>query len=290
MTRPVPTPVLVTGATGTQGGAVARALLANGHPVRVLTRDPGKEPAKRLADLGAEVVAGDFDDAESLRRAATGTSAVFAMGTPFEAGAEAETRQGLALIDAAHQAGTGHLIYTSVASALDGTGIPHFESKAVVERHLAATGIPSTVVAPVAFIEAVLAPWAAPSLADGQYPSVLAGDIPLQQVAIADLAAFVALIVEQPARFVGQRIELASVEPTGDQVVRALGRTLGRELVLTEIPVDRSNHDLYAMVEFFRSGGYQVDIAALHAAYPEIGWHDLDTWLAEQDWLHTIGR
>jgi uncharacterized protein YbjT (DUF2867 family) len=277
-------PVLVTGATGTQGGAVARVLLEHGRPVRALTRDPGKGAAKLLADAGAEVVAGDFDDAESLRRAAAGTSAVFAMGTPFEAGPEAEIRQGIALVDAAHQAGTGHLIYTSVASALAGTGIPHFESKAQVERHLAGVATPSTVVAPVAFLDNVLAPWVAPGLANGRYESGLPGGVPLQQLAIADLAGFVALVLEQPERFAGQRIELASVEPTGEHLARALSRSLHREVTHEEVPVDPANHDLKAMMEFFRAGGYQVDIPALRAAYPQVGWHDLDGWLAKQDW------
>jgi uncharacterized protein YbjT (DUF2867 family) len=283
-------PVLVTGATGNQGGAVARVLLEHGHPVRVLTRDPNKESAKLLEALGAEVVAGDFDDAAGLRRAAAATSAVFAMGTPFEAGPAAEIRQGIALIDAAHQAGTGHIVYTSVASALDDTGIPHFESKATVERHLAATDVPSTVVAPVAFLENLFAPWVAPGLAEGRYSFALPADVPLQQVAIADLTAFAALVLEQPERFAGQRIELASVQPTGQQLASALSRWLGREVVYAELPVDpAADADFQAMMDFFRNrGGYTVDIPALRAAYPEVGWHDLDTWAAEQDWRQSI--
>jgi uncharacterized protein YbjT (DUF2867 family) len=282
-------PVLVTGATGTQGGAVARVLLEQGHPVRALTRDPDQESAKLLAGLGAEVVAGDFDDAASLRNAAAGTSAVFAMGTPFEAGPQAEVRQGIALVDAAYRAGTGHIVYTSVASALDDTGIPHFESKAAVERHLAASTTPYTVVAPVAFLENLFAPWVAPGLAEGRYGFTLPGDVPLQQVAIADLARFAALVLERPERFAGQRIELASVQPTGEQLARALSRWLGRGVVYAELPVDSANEDLRAMMEFFRHrGGYRVDIPALHAAYPEVGWHDLETWAAEQDWRQSI--
>jgi uncharacterized protein YbjT (DUF2867 family) len=231
-------PVLVTGATGTQGGAVARALLERGQRVRALTRDPGKESAKLLAGLGAEVVAGDFDDAASLRRAAAGTSAVFAMGTPFEAGPQTEARQGVALVDAARQAGTGHIVYTSVASALDDTGIPHFESKAAVERHLAATEVPSTVIAPVAFLENLFAPWVAPGLAEGRYAFAMPSDVPLQQVATADIAAFASLVLERPERFAGQRIELASVQPTEEQLARALSRWLGREVVYAELQVD----------------------------------------------------
>jgi uncharacterized protein YbjT (DUF2867 family) len=276
-------PVLVTGATGTQGGAVARALLARGRPVRVLTRDPAKPAARELAELGAEVVAGDFDDPGSLRRAATGTSAVFAMGT-FEISPEVETRQAIALIDAAAEAGTGHVLYTSVAGALDGTGIPHFESKAEVERHLAGLDLASTVIAPAAFLENVTAPWSAPLLAQGQYAFALPAELPLQQVAIADLAEFAVLVLTNPGRFTGQRIELASVEHTGTEVAAVLGRALGREVSYVETPADESDDDTYKMVQWFRAGGYTVDIPGLRTAYPEVGWHDLDKWVAEQNW------
>ena len=277
-------PVLVTGATGTQGGAVARALLSRGHQVRVLTRDPAKPAAQELAELGAEIVTGDFDDPDSLRRAAAGTAAVFAMGTPFEISPEAEARQSIALLDAAADAGTGHILYTSVASALDGTGIPHFESKAEVERHLAGLDVPSTVIAPAAFLENVNAPWIAPLLAQGQYAFALPADVPLQQVAVADLAEFAVLVLSQPERFAGERIELASVEQTGPEFAAVLGRALGREIRYVEAPADESDDDLFRMVQWFRAGGYTVDIPGLRAAYPEIGWRDLEKWAAEQNW------
>ena len=281
-------PVLVTGATGTQGGAVARLLLERGQSVRALTRDPDRAEAKLLAERGAEILVADFEDPESLRRAATGTAAVFAMGTWTEGGAEVETRQSIALIDAASAAGTGHIVYSSVASALDRTGIPHFESKARVERHLASLGTPATVVAPVAFLENVFAPWSAPALAQGRYVFPLPADVPLQQVAIADLAEFVALVLERPQRYAGQRVELASVEVTGEQFAAALSRWLGREVAYVEMPVDAADEESRTMTAFFRERGYQVDIPALRAAYPQVAWRDLETWGAEQDWPELV--
>jgi uncharacterized protein YbjT (DUF2867 family) len=276
--------ILVTGATGLQGGAVARRLLERGHRVRALTRDPGKGGAKALAELGAEVVAGDFEDPDSLRRAAGGTSAVFAMGTPFEISPEAEERQGLALVEAVHEAGTGHIVYSSVASALDGTGIPHFESKAAVERRLAELGTRWSVIAPAAFLDNVHASWIAPILAQGIYAFPLPGDVPLQQVAISDVADFAVLVIEQPERFAGRRVELASVSVTGPDFAAVLGKHLGREIRFQEAPLDGADDDLEAMIRFFRNGGYTVDIPALHASYPEIAWRSLDSWAAEQDW------
>ncbi len=86
--------VLVTGATGQQGGAVARQLLARGHKVKAMTRKPDGDNAKALAELGAEVVQGDLDDAASLERAIDGAWGVFAVQNSWEAGVEGEEEQG----------------------------------------------------------------------------------------------------------------------------------------------------------------------------------------------------
>lgn len=280
--------VLVTGATGQQGGAVARALLARGVQVRALTRRPDSEPARAIAALGAELAPGDFDDAESLRQALKGIDAVFVMGTPFEVDPATETRQGIAALDAARDAGVGHAVYSSVASALDDTGIPHFESKAAVERHLAGLGLPHTVVAPAGFLENLAAPWTLPGLRAGTYAFPLPPDRTLQQVAVADLGGFVAMVLAQPDRFDGQRIEIASTDATGPEVAAVLSHQSGRPIRYEEVPMEAvrggGDEDYVRMIEFFRARGYTVDIAALHAAYPEIGWHTLDDWAASVEW------
>ena len=116
--------IFVTGATGKQGGAVARALLAQGHRVRGMTRNVNSTGVKSLAGLGAKMVAGDFKDPESLVAAATGVDAMFAMSTPFEAGEQAEIREGIALVDAAVAAGVDHFVCASIASANKIRGFP----------------------------------------------------------------------------------------------------------------------------------------------------------------------
>jgi uncharacterized protein YbjT (DUF2867 family) len=136
--------ILVTGATGNQGGAVARKLLERGHGVRAFSRFAGSLPTKELAAIGAEIAVGSFDDRASIERAAEGVDAVFAMGTPYEGGMKAEVRQGTNTFEAAKAAGVGHLVYSSVASADEETGIPHFETKAELERRLGTLGVPHT--------------------------------------------------------------------------------------------------------------------------------------------------
>ena len=144
--------VAVAGATGTQGGAAARALLAAGHRVRALTRHPNSPAADALRGLGAEVRHADFDNRPSLEAALTGADSLFAVTTPFGAGTAGEVRQGKALVDAATDVRLGHLVFTSAAHADRGTGVPHYESKHLVEQHLRAAGVPWTVIAPAALL------------------------------------------------------------------------------------------------------------------------------------------
>src|SRR5260221_1183749 len=144
--------VVVTGSTGKQGGAVARGLLERGHEVRAVTRDPSSSQAKSLASAGATLVAASLEDTAAITKALEGATSLFAMTTPFGGGTEAETRQGVAAADAAKAAGV-HLVFTSVNSANRQTGVPHFDSKYDVEKHIAKIGVRATIVAPAYFME-----------------------------------------------------------------------------------------------------------------------------------------
>src|SRR5437899_11431883 len=138
--------MLVTGATGHQGGAVARELLARKNTVRAMTRKPDSDAAKALTRQGAEVVKGDLNDAESLRRALQGAWGVFAVQNTWEAGVEGEETQGLRMAEIARKKGIQHYVYTSVGSAHRKTGIPHFENKWRVEDKVRSLGFPAYVV------------------------------------------------------------------------------------------------------------------------------------------------
>jgi uncharacterized protein YbjT (DUF2867 family) len=144
-------PILVLGATGGQGGAVADALLAHGARVRVMVRRPGEPKAWRLAVRGVEVLSGSLDDRAALGAAMRGVDAVFALTTPFEAGVDAEIAQGRAIAAAAANAQVPHLVFSSVAGANQHTGVPHFDSKAIIEDELAASALSYTITAPTYF-------------------------------------------------------------------------------------------------------------------------------------------
>jgi uncharacterized protein YbjT (DUF2867 family) len=160
--------VLVTGATGNQGGAVVQALLTQSHQVRALTRNSASPDAQRLSEQGVEIAVGEFSDYDSLVRAVSGVDAVYAMNTPLEQGVEKETAQGIAVTDAAKAAGVGHLVYSSVISADRVTGIPHFDSKYAVEKHIKSSAVPYTIIAPVFFMDNLLQPWLLPNLRQGK--------------------------------------------------------------------------------------------------------------------------
>jgi len=279
--------VLVTGATGKQGGHLVRELLARGHSIRALTRKPESAGAAALAARGVTIVTGDFEDQGSLERAARGVDTVFAMSTPFESGATTETREGINVVRAASAVGVSHLVYASVAGADRATGIPHFDSKFEVEQAIRRSGVPFTIVAPVFFMENFLADWMAAGIAKGSIAMALPATRRLQQIAVADIAQFNALVIERRGSFLGQRIDIASDEVTSATVAAAISAASGRRIEYAALPIDavrQQNEDLARMFEWFDRVGYDADVVGLRLLYPEVDWHRFSNWAREQDW------
>lgn len=277
--------VLVTGASGQQGGAVLNVLLDRGHQVRALTRKPDSEWAASVASRGVEVVAGDFTDQESLVRAATGVDTIFLMTTFMEAGIDAEIEQGLAMVEAANQANVGHLVFTSVASADKATGIPHFESKFKVEEAIIASGISYTIVAPVFFMENITSPWYLPGILDGTLAMPMPADAALQQIAVETIGQFVVSIIERRESVFGQRFDIASDEKTGEEVAQILSEKLGRTIGYAGFSPDalrEENEDFAIMFDWFIETGYSTDTSALRTEFPDVSWVDLKSWVDAQ--------
>ncbi len=280
--------VLVTGATGKQGGHLVRELLARGHSVRAMTRNPESSAAAALAERGVTIVAGDFDDQGSLERASRGVDTVFAMSTPFEGGDKKETREGINIVRAAAKVGVKHLVYTSVAGADRATGIPHFDSKFEVEKEIRRSGVPFTIVAPVFFMENFLAEWMAPGIATGSIALALPATRRLQQIALSDIAQFTALVIERRESFLGKRIDIASDELTLATAAAAISEVSGRHIKYTALPIDtlrQLNEDQARMFEWFDRVGYDADVVGLRTLYPEVDWHRFSVWAREQRWL-----
>ncbi|MFF9847653.1 NmrA/HSCARG family protein [Streptomyces litmocidini] len=279
--------VAVTGATGAQGGATARSLLAAGHRVRALTRRPQSPAAETLRSLGAEVRYADFDDRPSLDAALAGADSLFAVTVFEEIGAEGEIRQGRALVDAAATARLGHVVLTSVAHSDRDTGVPHYESKRAVEDHLRASGTPWTVIGPAAFMDNYAGGWTADGLREGTFAWPMPADRPLALVSSRDIGAFAALALGRRGDFTGRRIDIASDERTPGEMTGVLAAAVGRPISYEEVPlthVRTRSTDLAAMFSYFTTTGLDVDVAGLRREFPEVGWQGFDDWAATQDW------
>lgn len=284
--------VLVSGATGKQGGALARVLIERGHEVRALTRDPEKPEAEALRGLGIDVVRGDFEDSATIRTALAGMDVFFLVATPYEQGPDVETQEAIAAVDAAKDAGIGYLVYSSVANADQRTGIPHFESKRRVEEHLAQVGVRHAVVAPVWFMENLLGPWMLPDLVQGKVALPMAPDRQLQMIGLQEVARFSAEVIEAPDRFAGRRFDIASDEiPVGD-LADVISHAARKKLAYEEVPKQQAREALgddgVRMYEWFERVGYSADIMALQREHPDVGWRTFEQWAKAQDWTFLV--
>jgi uncharacterized protein YbjT (DUF2867 family) len=283
--------VLVTGATGQQGGALARLLLRRGHHVRAFTRKPESPAASELRKVGAEVVAGDLGDRASVERAAKGVDVAYIVATPYEHGPAAETRFGKTGLDGARAAGVPYIVYSSVSDADRKTGIPHFDSKAAVEEHLKGLGTDYSIVAPVFFMENLLAPWITAGFAKGVLAMGMVPERKLQIISLPEIAEFTTLAVEQRRSFQGRRINIASDELTPPEMARQVSEVAGTKLAYYSVPLDQvrqQSEDFAKMYDWFNRVGYSVDIAKLKAEYPQVHWRSFREWLGTQDWSKVL--
>jgi uncharacterized protein YbjT (DUF2867 family) len=273
--------VLVAGATG-RFGAIAELLLARGHLVRAGVRDFGSPAAARWRELGAELVYADFDAPDSITAASRGVDAVFASGTAHHVGPEGEAQHGLNLVQAAETGRVPHLVFVSGDGAAPDSPVPLFRAKWQVEEAIRSSGIPHTILAPTYLMENLFNPWNLEPLRAGVLPSPIPVDRPLQQTAAADLLALAALAIEQPDRFAGRRLPLASNELTAREAAAAISALIPRTLEARRVGLEQLPPPLRLLFGWLESPGHRVDIDALHAEFPEIGWHGYGDWAAEQ--------
>lgn len=276
--------ILVTGATGNQGGAVARNLLDKGFRVRGLTRNPQKPEAQTLSDQGAEVVQGDMEDRSAMEQALEGAYGIFSVQNFWETGYDREVQQGKTVADAAKAVGVEHFVYSSVGSTYRDTGIPHFDSKWEVENYVRESDLPYTILRPVFFMQN----W------EGMREMVLGGtlaqpldpDKPFQQVAVEDVGAFAAIAFEHPEEWIGREVDLAGDEQTMPEIAKTFGRVIGRKVEYYQVPWDQFEEQMgeeYAvMYRWFNEVGYEADIAALQQENLELT--TFEQYLRGHDW------
>jgi uncharacterized protein YbjT (DUF2867 family) len=261
--------ILITGATGRQGGATLRHLAKRGgFKLRAMTRKPDGAGARAVAALGAQVVAGDLNDAASIERAVKGAWGVFSVQNAREAGVEGEEEQGKRLAKIAKDAGVQHFVYTSVGSAERRTGIPHFDNKARIEETVKKLGFPSHVILrPVFFMENLPMPG---FLNGDKLTTALKPETKVQMIAVDDIGKFGAAAFAEAEKFKGAEIEYAGDAVTMDEAAAALGELTGKPVTYQRIPIEavRANSDDFArMLEWFDAVGYRADIPSLETRW-----------------------
>jgi uncharacterized protein YbjT (DUF2867 family) len=280
--------ILVTGATGNQGGAIAHQLLSRGYRVRALTRNPQSDPSKTLAARGAEVVKGDFDDPESLERALQGVWGAYSVQNTWTVGVVKEEEYGKRFAEIARRMNIGHFVYSSVGSAHRNTGIPHFDNKWRIEERIRSLGFASyTILRPAWFMENFDSPWFKPALVEeGKLKIALKPDTVLQMNAVEDIGKFGLLAFENHQELNGSAIDFAGDQRTMPETAKILGKAMGREIRFERTPMEevrKWSEDFAIMLEWFDNVGYCADIDALEKEH-HIDFIKLSEWAKKIDW------
>lgn len=277
---------LVLGATGQQGGAVARALNTKGWVVRALVRDPQGGKAKALAAQGIELRHGDLADSDTVRAAMSGVDAVFSVqpssgqGSAYGVSDEQEALWGRTVADLAKASGVGHLVYSSVGAAGKGvTGMGHFDSKTEIEEYIRSLDIRYTIVRPSSFMEMLMLPGM--GLDQREFNFLMRPDQAMQVIAVDDIGKIVAAILDAPAAHVGRTLEIAGDEVTGLDLQDVLSGAAQQPITYRRFP-DRllaENRFLGRLAELVDDGrcAGSADIKALRQEFGDL--MTLDTWL-----------
>ena len=302
--------IAVVGATGAQGGGLVRAILSDargGFTARALTRDVNSDKAKALAKLGAEVVAADVDDVESLKRAFQGAYGAYCV-TFFWAhfSPEKELAEATNMAQAAKQAGIEHVIWSTLEDTrkwvplsdnrmptlMGKYKVPHLDAKGEANQVFTDLGLPVTFLLTSFywdnFIYFGMGPKKGP---DGKLAITMPmGDKKLPGIAAEDIGRCAYGIFKRGREFIGKTVGIAGEHLTGAQMAAALTKALGQEVRYNDVPpeVYRSfgfpgAEDLGNMFQFKRDfneyfcGARNLEVA--RALNPAL--QSFDAWLAQ---------
>ncbi|WP_199615310.1 NmrA/HSCARG family protein [Paenibacillus alkalitolerans] len=282
--------ILVTGATGQQGGATIRNLLEKGNwSIRALTRDPNKPSAETLRRDGVEVFKGDHNNPDSLLEAMQGVYGVFSVQpTEFspnmssDFGYEDEVRFGKNVANAAKNAGVQHFVYSSVSGADRLIGGRNY-SKWEIEEYIRSLDLPLTILRPAWFMDNFSDPLF--GLQTGKLSTAIKSNIKLQLIAVEDIGAFSALAFENPERYLGKTIEIAGDSLTPVAISNAISRAIGGDIPYVEIPIDtirQISPSGARTFEFINNEELKIDIAEVRRLHPGL--------LTFNEWLEKIGK
>jgi uncharacterized protein YbjT (DUF2867 family) len=277
--------ILVVGATGRQGGATIHNLQGKGWELRALTRNPNSNQAKSLEKQGVDIVQGDMSVPNSLEKAMKDVYGVFSVQDFWNTGVKEEVQQGKNMADAAKKAGVQHFVYTSASGADRESGVDHFNSKLEIEEHIKNIGLQYTILRPVGFMENYHIPRIEKGIFKGKLAHPVVPDKKLQLIPTDDIGSFVAAAFEEPEKYLGQAIDIASDELTNSGIAEIFSRVMGKPVRFNKLPmlIVRlfMGKELYQMFRWINKVGYDVDIPALQKKYPEVKLTKLENWLQD---------
>ncbi|WP_339103988.1 NmrA/HSCARG family protein [Haloterrigena salinisoli] len=282
------TSVLVTGATGNQGGSVVDHLLASETDFDVygLTRDASSDAAEELADRGVTMVEGDLNDKDSLAPHVAEVDAVFAVTNFWTEGYDAQVQQGKNLAEVATEEGVEQFVFSGVGGHERDTGVPHFDSTWEIDQHAQELDLPLTVLQPVFFFQNLEA-FAEDVVEDGQLALPLEEGVSLQMIDTDDVGRAAAVALANPDEFVGERIELAGDEKTLAETAEVLTEVTGEDVDPVHVPIEDAyesfGEEFTVMCEWFNEVGYDADIDALEEQFG-FAFTDLESYLRENGW------
>jgi uncharacterized protein YbjT (DUF2867 family) len=250
--------IAVFGATGAQGGGLARAILADPQQrfaLRAITRKPDSDKAKALAQLGAEVVAGDADDPASLDRALAGAYGAFCVTNFWEHfSAEREGKQATAMARATRKAGIQHVVWSTLEDTrkwvplddkrlptLQGQyKVPHFDSKGAMDHVFAEEAAPTSYLLAAFYWENFIYFGMGPRKgADGELVLALPlGGTKLPGIGAEDIGRCALGVFHKGPGAAGKRFGIAGEVLSGEEMAAKLGAVLGRKVAFTDVPFD----------------------------------------------------
>lgn len=281
------TSVFVTGATGNQGGAVARHLLRHAEPFEVigLTRDPESDSAQALSREGAEMVPGNLNDSDSYREYVAAADAVFGVSNFWVYGYDRQVQHMTDLADAAAEEGIDHFVFSGVGNHDEDTGIPHFDSCYEIDRYIQDLGLPATILKPVFFIHNF--EMFVEDILEGTLAQALSEGTSLQMIDVRDVGRVGAIVFANPDTYVNTRWDLAGDEKTLSEMAETFSAVTGTEVqpVHLSIEVARENfgEEAAIMYEWFNEVGYSAAIDALEEEFG-VEFQDLEGYLRENGW------
>jgi uncharacterized protein YbjT (DUF2867 family) len=273
--------IVITGVTGSQGGAAARKLLNDGWRVRGLTRNPEGKEAKALRSIGVETVPGDMGDMSALESAFANAHGVYAVTDFFRNGVAKEIMHGKLIADIAKKSGVRHLVFSSVISADRKTGVPHFESKWAIEQYIEQLKIPATIIRPAVFMEDLTDKKYVPPANWGMIARLAGLDTRIKWIAIEDIATVVARVFSDPETFINKKLAIAGDEKSIRDAREVFKKVDGKAPFKFSMPSwlfrRLVNNDLVEMWLWFRHGVFDASVAETRKISP--GLMDMEGWL-----------